>query len=66
MKIAITYEVKVYERPFLSDWHYELTTILYECNKSKSIQENISDAYGKALENGGDERRTMQYRFIDE
>lgn len=64
MKIEVTYEVKVSERLF--EWHYELTTVMHECDAQKSIQENLSDAFGKAIENGGDYRRTMQYRFIDE
>lgn len=67
MKIEVTYELKVYERPYLWDdmWHYELTSVLHECDEQKSIQDNLSDAFGKAVENGGDYRRTMQYRFID-
>ena len=65
MKIEVTYEKKVYKRLF-DQWHYELTSVFHECDEQKIIQENISDAYGKALENGVDERRTMQYRFIEE
>lgn len=66
MKIEVTYEKKVYERLICASWHYELTTVLHQCDEQKSVQDNLSDAFGKAVENGGDYRRTMQYRFIDE